>query len=303
MPKLGHSVLKWVGSLNSVDIPGKTRFHRFVLSARLGLWPAILLSSFAFGHLLKFEIVPTVVLSVTLCFVASVAFLFNDACDAGIDELNKVHRWHVRTSFDLWLFLGAVGICLSTILLASFLVSTPTFIGLIVTATVSIAYSLICKKIFLLGNVVAAALSISPGLIISFDTYMGGPQSGNVSVVALTFLGAAFLLLVSREIKFDEFDLAGDRFGNRTTLPMVLSGPTLSMVHALVCASALSLLLFILAIAGKFSWHVNLILALGTCGFCAALMIFSYRTASKEKFYKTTRLVMLVIPVSILLSF
>lgn len=181
--------------------------------------------------------------------------------------------------------------------------SSSAVIGLVVTAAVSIAYSLICKKIFLLGNVVAAALSISPGLIMSIDSYTAGHQTENYSGVALVLLGAAFLLLVSREIKFDEFDLLGDRFGKRTTVPMFFGSRALSALHAVICASALSLLAFALAVAGKFSSQANLIIASGTFIFSAALIILAYNTASKEKFYKTTRVVMLVIPISILLSF
>jgi 4-hydroxybenzoate polyprenyltransferase len=271
----------------------------------LGLWPAIALSSFAFGHLLSYELIPTVLLSLDLCLIASLAFLFNDARDADIDKLNNVNRWNVETRFDLFLFLGAAGICVSAILAASLWISMTAFVGLILTAALSIAYSLICKKIFLLGNVVAAALSISPGLIMCLDSYFAHQQgTGSSELVALLLLGAAFLLLVSREIKFDEFDLQGDRFGKRSTVPMALSRPTVRALHALLCAVALSLLVLVLAIGGKFSWQLNLIIALITSVFCVTLMVIAYSsTASKEKFYKTTRLVMLVIPVSILLSF
>jgi 4-hydroxybenzoate polyprenyltransferase len=303
MREVSHSLLKWIGSLNSVDVPGENRFHRFILSARLGLWPAILLSSFAFGHLLGSEFVLIAVLSVNLCLVASVAFLFNDACDAKVDEMNNVPRWSIRISLDLWLFLGTVGTCLFAIATAWFWISTPAFLGLITALIVSFGYSLFCKKIFLLGNVVAAVLSISPGLIMAVDAYTTEHENGTFPETAFAFLGAAFLLLMSREIKFDEFDIIGDRFGRRNTVPMFLSGSALRVLHTLACASGLAILLFILAVAGKSSWPANLTLALVTCGFCAALTIVAYRANSKEKFYKTTRLVMLVIPISMLLSF
>ncbi len=303
MLAVGRSMLKWVRSLNSVDIPGASRLHRFILSARLGLWPAILLSSLAFGHLFDAEIAPTVILATNLCLVASVAFLFNDAWDARIDERNGVHRWNIHGSSDVWLFVGSVAICLFAMGLAYFWLSWTAFVGLILTMGISIAYTLFCKRIFLLGNVVAAVLAISPGLIMAIGALLNGQRSENISWEASAFLGAGFLLLVSREIKFDEFDIAGDYYGNRATVPMILSGSALGVLHALMCGGALLLLFVVLSNAGKFSSSVNLALALATCAFSAALMVIAYRANSKERFYKTTRLIMLAIPISILLSF
>lgn len=303
MRRSGRSVLEWIGSLNSVDVEGANRIHRFVLSARLGLWPAILLSSFAFGHLLNDDILSTVVLGVDLSLVASVAFLFNDACDVRIDEKNKVHRWSIKTAIDLWLFAGAATICLIAIVLSSDAISKAALIGVMFAAVTSLLYSIFCKKVFLLGNVVAAILSLSPGLILLVDRYIKVGEIKGSSWVAVAFLCAGILFLISREIKFDEFDLPGDRAGKRTTVPMILKSSTLNMVHVFVCVCALSLISVALLFAGKFPWGMNLTIALLACGVSAFLMLVGYRSSSKEKFYKTTRLVMLVIPISILLSF
>jgi len=303
MRELGGSLVEWVASLNSVDVPGNNRFHRFVLSARLGLWPAIVLSAWAFGHLLGSSSLLIGVLSINLCLLASVAFLFNDACDIKIDERNNLSRWSIQTRQDLLLFLNTVVVCCIAIGTAWFWISTTAFLGLIVAACASFGYSLFCKRIFLVGNVVAAALSISPGLIMAADAYTRGEQGVSASGVDLAFLASAFLLLMSREIKFDEFDIIGDRFGKRMTVPMFLSAPTLRVVHTLACSSGLVILLAVLVVAGRFPWFVNVALSMVTCAFCGTLMILAYRSTSKERFYKITRLIMLVIPVLMLVSF
>jgi 4-hydroxybenzoate polyprenyltransferase len=297
MTGFSQSFIKWIGTLNSVDVPGENSFHRFVLSARLGLWPAIVLSSFAY-----YPLVSTAMLSVNLCLVASFAFLFNDTRDVAIDEFNKVHRWSIRTKFDALLFICAIVLNVLATATGAFWLSKVAFIGLMATIAVSVTYSLFCKKVFLLGNVVAAALSVSPGLIMFIDVRIQG-QTGGFVDPALFFLASAMLLLISREIKFDEFDLEGDRIGKRVTVPMILNGIALSALHIFVGMMALSLLLATITFAGKYSQYANLMIALITALLTGTLMLVAYRTASKERFYKMTRLVMLVIPISILVSF
>ncbi|HEV7738084.1 MAG TPA: hypothetical protein VGO47_12015, partial [Chlamydiales bacterium] len=107
MSRPGQTWVGWIQTLNSVDVPGESSIHRFILSARLGLWPAFVLSSFAFGHLLAYNLATTLVLAIDLCLAASIAFLFNDIRDAEIDSANHIHRWSIRSRNDLNLFCAA----------------------------------------------------------------------------------------------------------------------------------------------------------------------------------------------------
>ncbi len=295
--------LGWVRSLNAVDEPGENSLHRFLLSARLGLWPAITLSSVAFGYLLEYMPIATGLLSLNLCLVASVAFLFNDIRDAPIDAVNEIHRWSLRSPFDRRLFMGTCAGAAAVMLASFFWLSGVAAIGVAVSMLVGIAYSLVCKRIFLLGNVVAAGLSISPGLIMSIDVLLG-PDNHTVAIgSAVAFLMIAFLILLSREIKFDEFDLPGDRMGNRSTLPMRLHRTALDAVHGILAATSLCLFVATVALNGRFSWESNFFIAISISLAASTLLITAYRSPSKETFYKKTRLVMLMLPLSMLLSF
>jgi 4-hydroxybenzoate polyprenyltransferase len=293
---------RWIVTLNTVDSAGRGRLHRFLLSARLGLWPAITLSSFAFGHLLRYDSVSTGILSLNLCCVASVAFLFNDVCDAQIDAANGIHRWSVRQSADRWLLAGTILICAAIQIGSLAHLTFVAFIGITVAYAVGIAYSLFCKRIFLLGNLVAAGLSISPALIMLFDVKVNRLEEDQTYPAVVSLLVVSFLLLLSREIRFDEFDIAGDRAGNRRTLPMFLSRLALNVLHTVAVALSLSILALVMVAGGRFSLPANLLIASGVVTAAAVLILSAYRGWSKETFYKRTRLVMAALPLSILLS-
>lgn len=295
--------LGWVRTLNAVDELGENSLHQFLLSARLGLWPAIILSSVAFAHLLKYKSIATGFLAFDLCLVASVAFLFNDICDAPIDAANRIHRWSPRSRFDQRLFVGTCAGAAAIMLFSFFWLSDVAVAGVVISILVGVAYSLVCKRIFLLGNVVAAMLSISPGLIMSIDVLLDRHDHAVAIESAAAFLMIAFLMLLSREIKFDEFDLPGDRIGNRHTLPMWLHRTALDALHGVLAAISLCLFVAVVALNGRFSWEANLLIALSISLAASTLLISAYRGVSKETFYKKTRVVMLVFPLSMLLTF
>jgi 4-hydroxybenzoate polyprenyltransferase len=305
MKKRVGRLVNWFTTLNNVDVVGENSVHRFTLSARLGLWPAIAISSFAFGHLTEYDVVSTAILSLDLSLVASIAFLFNDARDAEIDKINNVHRWSIRSEFDLHLFVRVTVACLAIIATSFIWLSKVASFGVLLSLIIGIVYSLICKRVFLLGNVVAAALSISPGLIMLFDTVLRYPKARGTGLAmpATSFLLVAFLLLLSREVRFDQFDVAGDKAGGRHTVPMVISGRLLNLAHATVALASLCLLSYILISNGKYSLLLNSLFALICVTGTAYLMTVAYKSNTKEHFYKKTRLVMLVIPISILVSF
>jgi 4-hydroxybenzoate polyprenyltransferase len=136
-----------------------------------------------------------------------------------------------------------------------------------------------------------------------FDVWPGTGHNDELIHPGSCFLVVAFLLLLSREIRFDEFDIEGDRVGGRSTVPMVIDKGGLKKLHFGLSSVALLLLFLILSFAGKFHPLTNLGLGLITSSGAAWLMLVAYRSRSKETFYKITRLVMLFIPVSILVGF
>lgn len=295
------SVRYWIKAITSVDAPAETRLQRFVMSARIGLWPAIVLSAFAFAQLLNYPLLETLALAVDLCLIASGAFLFNDLRDRDIDLVNRVHRWHLQTPSDIYLFGGA-SLSALVVVLASFLwLSQIAAIGVIIAIFASIAYSLVCKRLFLVGNVVAALLSLSPGIIMWTDVQARPPNEGDALLVCALFCGAGFLLLLSREIKFDEFDVQGDQVGGRMTLPMVLGERALSVVHLASLTVSAALLTSALVLGSVVAWYWSA--AAMMCGLMIGVLATSaYRSGSKEYFYKKTRIAMLLLPLMILLS-
>jgi 4-hydroxybenzoate polyprenyltransferase len=287
----------------SMDAPGKGAVHRFLASGRIGLWPAIFLSTFAFSRLLHYEVGGTVAVATTLCLTASIGFLFNDALDTDIDQANGIHRWALRTRLDSILFGSAIGAFALALAVSALVVSAVATVCLGISLLVAFAYSLFCKKILLLGNVVAAALSMSPGLIMLTDAALTTHRSASIWFPSAMFILIGFLLLLSREIRFDEFDRAGDRKGQRTTLPMLLGRTALNIAHALLVTSSLVLLLATLCAEAKFPGVGNVALGLTITTISAVLCWTAYRSASKNIFYKTTRVAMLAVPGGILLGF
>ena len=68
----------------------------FVASARLALWPAVLLGTVAFAKVLGHGVSAALLIGLHLCLIASIAFLINDALDGKIDDANQISRWKIR---------------------------------------------------------------------------------------------------------------------------------------------------------------------------------------------------------------
>jgi len=303
MRQIARRTLSWIKSANSVDKPASSSFTRFALSARPTLWPAIVLSSFAFGHLVGYGLTQTAMLATDLCLTASIAFLFNDITDRRIDIANNIDRWFINSWSDILYACGAI-LAYSVLLVSSVsILSTTALIWILLTLILSIIYSLYCKKVLLLGNLVASTISISPGLIILIDAYSMHPLLSDSATVMIAFLSIAFLFLVSREIKFDEYDIVGDRIGGRVTLPMFVSARFLSVIHGLLVFAALFVLFVLIYEEGRLQGYGNLVLSISISIITGWLLFRAYRSCSKETFYRTTRLVMLVVPISIFIGF
>lgn len=309
---VGDPVVRRLASLRgnksifgSVDAPGNGPVHRFLLSARPGLWPAILLATAAFAYITQYPFAQAGIIAVNLCASASLGFLFNDALDREIDKVNNVSRWSMASSLDACLFLCVVALQLGLLAGAYLFVSTNLFVALVSVLFLAVAYSILFKRIILLGNLVAAGLSMTPGLLIlldaaSFQKHMNMPS---VIFPAVAFLIVGFLLLISREVRFDEFDRKGDRKGMRLTLPMIFGKRVLDVVHIVLIAVALSLLCAALVYYGRHSTPINLLGAASTLAIAVWLMLPAYLSTSKEAFYKRTRVAMLLIPASMMIYF
>jgi 4-hydroxybenzoate polyprenyltransferase len=221
-----------------------------------------------------------------------------------IDRTNNIDRWSIRTRRDFFFFLTGLGAYSAVAVVTSYYVSFAVSIMLLIVAFAVAAYSIVLKKIFLFGNIVAAVLSITPGLIMFVDVRLNSQQPDFAAIeVATAFLAAGFLILVSREIKFDEFDRAGDRVGKRLTVPMIFHHTAVNVIHSLLTGSAVGLLMFAIIGLGTHSTSMNLLLGIVAATVCATLLLFAYRASSKTTFYKTTRLVMLVLPILIFAGF
>ena len=158
------------------------------------------------------------------------------------------------------------------------------------------------KRIFLLGNLVAAALSVTPGLLIYIDVTNppNGIELADTSRPGILMIIVGFLLLVAREVKFDEFDVTGDRIGGRLTLPMVFGSRALNVLYALLSGFAVCVLFVTMLIYGAHSGVTNFLVATTIAFLSAALLTIAYRSSSKRLFYKSTRILMLLLPVCML---
>jgi 4-hydroxybenzoate polyprenyltransferase len=191
-------IVRGMYTFNTVDAPASTTLQRFFMSARLGLWPAIMVSSFAFAHLTQHNWQTATLIGGNLCLVASLAFLFNDIRDADIDAANNISRWSVRSPIDRHLFRTTVGVVFASAIASSFYLSATAAVGLAAAICVGLAYSIVCKRIFLLGNVVAAALSLSPGLIMLSNSLIINRADFDATSLlpAAAFSTVAFILLL-----------------------------------------------------------------------------------------------------------
>ena len=142
-----------------------------------------------------------------------------------------------------------------------------------------LAYSLFCKKILLLGNVVAAGLSMAPGLIMLIDVKVasvGGDPTALITA-ALVFLAIGALVL-AREIKFDEFDKAGDRIGGLTTLPMLLNETRLNFVYLALNVTAVILFLSALSTRSRYPFVLRGAIAISIGAAVSMLMVGAYQS-------------------------
>ncbi|MBV9826811.1 MAG: UbiA family prenyltransferase [Alphaproteobacteria bacterium] len=295
--KWGRSIARSMDTLHTGPVCA------FLASARLSLWPAIVVSSLSFSYALTYDFGDALVIALNLCGISTLAFLFNDVLDHKIDEANCVHRWSMKTPIDAVLLSLSAGILVVNYALTLIYVAHGISLLLLLTAVISLLYSVLLKRVLILGNLVAAGLSICPGLLILLacrcDTNVS--KSTNIDI-ASAFLAIGFVIFVSREIRFDEFDQVGDRLGRRLTLPMVFQRQALGTLHILLLSAAVLGLVAAVLILGHGTLIFRVSLALvAAVGLILALGV-AYKSGSKTIFYKVTRVIMLLVPVLMILS-
>lgn len=275
----------------------------FVSSARVPLWLPILVNCLAFGHLLSLPATTSLIVGANLCMIASLGFVFNDVLDTKIDAANNIDRWSLTQPIDAWLLAFAFVATGALLLMSAIGVGRALMVSLCVVCALTLLYSVLFKKIFLVGNLLAAALCVTPGLLLLNEaTSIGSSAAGSVNV-AISMLSAGFLFLTSREVKFDEFDKVGDIVGQRTTLPRVFTTSTLKAFHACLNVSGALILMVSIVNLGRFAEHINLLVGAAVSTVVAGLLIDAFRSNDVDRYTLNTRIVMLLIPLTIYLCF
>lgn len=201
-----------------------------VLRMRLYLWPAIIMNAVAMTE-------PTYRLralfaGACLCLLASFGFIINDLWDRAVDQANDRERLqHLRRPARV----GMLAFALSLVALAfSFAAragefAIPLAVGI---ATTLVLYTVALRRVLLVANVVAAAVSSSPLWVplVLFESSMSAFRIG--------VLAAVFVLLVGREIVLDAKDEVGDRIAGRRTFPTVVGQPASVRLAMVLFASA-----------------------------------------------------------------
>jgi 4-hydroxybenzoate polyprenyltransferase len=285
-------------SMSSMDSASDSRLVQIWRSARIALWPAIILNVFAISTLAKIDGVIAVVVSVIMCLTATFAFVFNDQCDKKIDERNGVCRWVITSKLDYFFAGTYLAFFILVLFLSHSVLSASSLAWLWSAVVLSLLYSLCLKKIPFVGNLSAAFLVVSPMIILLSHDLGRLADYSDLLNVCLLFILAQFLFTMSREAKFDEFDIHGDRDAGRVTLPVVFHRKTLSVYHAvlnLCSVAAIFLGLCVFSERATVTWQKGTLLFILLSVFCFILVI-SYRSESKAVFYKLTRAVMVVFP-------
>lgn len=251
-----------------------------IKSARLYLWPAIVLNSLIMTICVNNSGIKGFWLGISLSMVTSFGFIFNDLCDRKIDRYNQSLRLEMvgKETIIVAVFI-AVGFLLSGLLIG-YQIHERTMLFLMVIICGLIFYSLLGRKFLFFANLLAAYLGVSPlwGPLLIFRVYE------NFYVFSVFSM---LLLLVAREIFLDLKDRHGDERGGRNTIVTIFG-----VRVATICALLLILSggIIELVIIKKFvniqyllKWILYLIVLLITSmSFIPAFRIFSQGSHRKN---------------------
>jgi 4-hydroxybenzoate polyprenyltransferase len=274
----------------------KNQFRLFIASARPMLWLAIALNTFAFSFLFELDMTRTVYIAGVLCALSSVGFLFNDLTDVKIDKRNNVERWVPNSRYSWGLLWSLIIFSFGLVLLSIPLLGLIGFWMLLGVYVLVFLYSISLKKLFLVGNVVSVICSLSPALLVMAISETSSMAQNKV-VGASALVAAGFLLLLSREIRFDQNDVNGDRFGGRLTLPLVFSELAINVIQlSLVVGGVVFLAVAYLTFGGEYAVLAAATVSVAT----AALFVKAHFSENVWTYTHYTRFAMLLIPISLL---
>ena len=186
----------------------------------------------------------TLLLAISVMFIAAAGFVINDINDIKSDEINKPNKVivgkyiSVSTANNLYIALNAFGIFLGAYI-GSLAGNYKLAILHVIVATILWIYSRYVKNSFLIGNVlVSLSTALVPItyfffesfgylqnygdiLIVNFKKLLGGPLEilFNFSIGLSIF---SFVISLIREIIKDLQDYQGDFFVGANTIPIVL---------------------------------------------------------------------------------
>ncbi len=176
-----------------------------------------------------------ILLSLATVLIAASGYIINDYFDVEIDRINKPEQIiigkNINRKQSLWIYriLNIAGIT-AGILLAYRVEALNLGLIFPLAAGLLWMYSAQYKRRFLVGNLVVAALSALPVLLVwLFDYFAVKSRSINslplTSIIHFTvwfYTGFAFLLTLVREMIKDIQDMHGDNTAGCQTLPLVL---------------------------------------------------------------------------------
>ncbi len=163
-------------------------------------------------------------------FAAAAGNVINDICDVAIDRVNRPRRpiparlVSLRAAVALYIALVAAALAVAVFL--------PDELRAWIFAWVILLhfYSTRFKRMYLLGNVVVAAVAGSGFLL--------GAHAGDAVMTGAIPAAFTFVFVVGREIVKDTDDIEGDRASGARTLPIV-AGRRAALTAALVIFIAL----------------------------------------------------------------
>lgn len=200
-------------------------------SARPYLWPAAGINAFVVSLGLGAHPSEAILVSLSLCLLASYGFLLNDLWDRQVDRVNEARRlehadgWTIRFAWISISLLLGVGLSIPA------LVGWPPFFLSLAVATGLTLYTVVVRRFLLIATLLSALLGTSP---------LWGPmilREGSVPNGLWQLLFVTYLMFSAREILLDVKDEEGDRVVCRHTLATVFG-------HGIAKQVAIILLLF-----------------------------------------------------------
>lgn len=168
----------------------------------------------------------------TVCIAAG-GNIINDIYDLSIDRINKPDKVYIGKSMSESSALNAYIVITSFGVLLGFYVANsigkPGLASLyVITAALLYFYASFLKSMFLVGNIlIAAIVGLSLLMVVLFDIFpalndINRPKQIHYAKVVWYYAIAAFYFNLMREWVKDIQDINGDKNGGRNTLPILL---------------------------------------------------------------------------------